>query len=158
LTNSFGSVNGANATAVAASGSLISATAAHLARFPWRDCHILTYIRQHSSGQGPIYLPVVIQGPSEDHSTVLSRDAVAKACPSGDHAQSQIIRECALSMVMGTYPSGGYAKLVGNYFPRHRFKKKEEKKKKQAEGNVSPDSSLLWNRRQVLSRETVKTS
>ena len=114
---------------MAASGSLISATAAHLARFPWRDCHILTYIRQHSSGQGPIYLPVVIQGPSEDHSTVLSRDAVAKACPSGDHAQSQIIRECDLSMVMGTYPSGGYAKLVRNYFPRHRLKKRKKKKK-----------------------------
>jgi hypothetical protein len=41
-TNSFDTSEGANATAVAASGSLMSATAVHLVRLLSRGCHILT--------------------------------------------------------------------------------------------------------------------
>lgn len=39
------------------------------------------------------------------YSTVLSRDAVAKTLPSGDHAPSQMIRVCDLSTASGTYPT-----------------------------------------------------
>lgn len=39
------------------------------------------------------------------HSTVLSRDAVAKTFPSGAHAPSQMIRVCDLSTARGTYPT-----------------------------------------------------
>ena len=50
-TNSSDASEGANATAVAASGSFKSATAVHLMRLPSRGCHILTYL--HNSRLSP---------------------------------------------------------------------------------------------------------
>ena len=94
ITNSFVSVEGANATAVQALGNFRSAIAVHLAKSPWRHCHIFAYIHSSSPCGGFI----------TDHSTVLSLDAVAKTLPSGAQAQSQIIRACDLSMATGSYP------------------------------------------------------
>jgi hypothetical protein len=140
-TNSSDASVGANATAVAASESLKSATAVHLVRFPSRGCHILTCFHGFA-----LAAPVVARW-SEDYSTVLSRDAVAKTFPSAAHAPSQIIRACDLSTAIGTYPT--YEATCQGPSLRGFFRN---------EGiRYGPDPSLL-NRRQDLSRETVRTS
>lgn len=95
-TNSSDVSVGANATAVAASESLTSATAVHLVRFPLRGCHILTCFHGFA-----LTAPVVARW-SKGYSTVLSRDAVAKTFPSAAQAPSQIIRVCDLSTAIAT--------------------------------------------------------
>ena len=141
-TNSSDASGGANATAVAASESLKSATAAHLVRLPLRGCHILTCFQRLTP------VPVLHVGVFKDYSTVLSRDAVAKTFPSAAQAPSQIIRACDLSTAIGTYPTHGGYKSEALY--RGLFSRNEEIR-------YEPDSSLR-NRRQDLSRETVRMS
>ena len=141
-TNSSDTSEGANATAVAASGSFKSATAVHLMRLPSRGCHILTYLRDlRLSPRG-----WTSKGPLNRLIPRCGREDLPVCCPSPipNYASVRLVH-------CDRYISYGYKSVrVRGPVPSwiRGLKVLYD----------GPDSSSLRNRRQDLSRETVRTS